>query len=212
MRPKITSRKNAAGEFIYTYLCSTKERSRSAICSIKNVNGNTLDAVVVGILKKLSENKDELIKQLEIVRKHLLDHNSGYEDTITNVKAMIFEEEQKVASLTLSLARAEGSVAEKYAINLIEKSHRQIEILKERLCKIESIAEQNKLRDEEFHIIRERLLNLDNNIETQTVEKKREIIKMLVRRVIWDGETIQLYLFGSDKEYIFAEPSGEDSE
>lgn len=212
MRPKITNRKNTSGEFIYTYLCSTKERSRSAICSIKNVNGNTLDAAVVGILKKLSENKDELIEQLEIVRKHLLDHNSGYEDTITNVKAMIFEEEQKVASLTLSLARAEGSVAEKYAINLIEKSHRQIELLKERLCKIESIAEQNKLRDEEFHIIKERLLNLDNNIETQTVEKKREIIKMLVRRVIWDGETIQLYLFGSDKEYIFAEPSGEDSE
>ena len=212
MRPKVTSRKNAAGELIYTYLCSTKERSRSAICSIKNVNGNTLDAVVVGILKKLSENKDELIKQLEIVRKHLLDHNSGYEDTITNVKAKIFEEEQKVAALTLSLARAEGSVAEKYAIELIEKSHRQIELLKERLCKIKSIAEQNKLQDIEFHMIKEMLLKLDGDIDKQTVEEKREIIKMLVRRVIWDGQTIQLYLFGSDKEYTFAEPSGEDSE
>ena len=84
--------------------------------------------------------------------------------------------------------------------------------MKERLYKIESIAEQNKLQDIEFHMIKQMLLKLDGDIDKQTVEEKREIIKMLVRRVIWDGQTIQLYLFGSDKEYTFAEPSGEDSE
>ena len=35
MRPKLTKRHAANGELIYTYMCSTKERSQSSRCQIK---------------------------------------------------------------------------------------------------------------------------------------------------------------------------------
>ena len=35
MRPKLTGRTNANGELIYTYMCSTKERSHGTVCSMK---------------------------------------------------------------------------------------------------------------------------------------------------------------------------------
>ena len=47
MRPKLTNRKNADDELIYTYMCSTKERSHGTVCSMKNCNGNTLDAKIM---------------------------------------------------------------------------------------------------------------------------------------------------------------------
>lgn len=35
MRPKLTNRRTADGELIYTYMCSTKERSHGTVCSMK---------------------------------------------------------------------------------------------------------------------------------------------------------------------------------
>ena len=58
MRPKLT--RPPCGERradLYTYMCSTKERSRSSRCQMKNANGNTLDAKVISEIKKLSEDR-----------------------------------------------------------------------------------------------------------------------------------------------------------
>ncbi len=60
MRPKLTNRKNADDELIYTYMCSTKERSHGTVCSMKNCNGNTLDAKIIEEIRKLSADKETL--------------------------------------------------------------------------------------------------------------------------------------------------------
>ena len=64
MRPKLTNRRTADGELIYTYMCSTKERSHGTVCSMKNCNGNTLDAKIIEEIRKLSADKETLAKLL----------------------------------------------------------------------------------------------------------------------------------------------------
>ena len=59
MCPKLTNRKNADDELIYTYMCSTKERSHGTVCSMKNCNGNTLDAKIIEEIRKLSADKGD---------------------------------------------------------------------------------------------------------------------------------------------------------
>lgn len=200
MRPKATRRFNAAGDPIYTYLCNTKERSHGEICAVKNVNGNALDEVVIGVIKRLGENKEELIKQLQAVRTRLLSESSRHDDSITSVKIKIVEEEQKVASLALSLAKAEGSVAEKYTIDLIEKSHEQIEMLNERLTALKSMAKQDELDDAEFDNVKRTLINFNQNIDSYSVEEKRAAIKMLLSKITWDGQTVRMYFFNRENE------------
>lgn len=65
MRPKLSSRVNANGETIYTYLCTTKERSRGHCCSMKNANGNMLDAKLMAVLADLSKNNSDMFRQLD---------------------------------------------------------------------------------------------------------------------------------------------------
>ncbi|MFQ9052913.1 MAG: hypothetical protein ACLR5H_06875 [Oscillospiraceae bacterium] len=64
MRPKLTNRTNADGDLIYTYMCSTKERSHGSVCAMKNCNGNTLDAKIIEEIRKLSADKETLSKLL----------------------------------------------------------------------------------------------------------------------------------------------------
>ena len=52
------------GELIYTYMCSTKERSHGMVCSMKNCNGNTLDAKIIEEIRRLSANKETLTRLL----------------------------------------------------------------------------------------------------------------------------------------------------
>ena len=70
MRPKLTNRKNEEGELIYTYMCSTKERSHGTVCSMKNCNGNTLDAKIIEEIRKLSADKETLAKLLAQTKKY----------------------------------------------------------------------------------------------------------------------------------------------
>lgn len=200
MRPKATKRFNAAGEPIYTYLCNKKERSHSEICAVKNVNGNALDKAVIEVIKRLGESKEELIKQLQSIRKCLLLESSGHDDSISSVKIKIAEEKQKVASLALSLAKAEGTVAEKYTIDLIEKSHEQIEMLNERLAALKSMAKQDELDDAEFDNVKRMLINFNQNIDSYSVEEKRAAIKMLLSKITWDGQTVHMYFFNCETE------------
>ena len=79
MRPKLSSRVNANGETIYTYLCTTKERSRGHCCSMKNANGNMLDAKLMAVLADLSKNNSDMFRQLDQGKKVLGGNCEGYE-------------------------------------------------------------------------------------------------------------------------------------
>ena len=224
MRPKLSNRKNAAGELIYTYVCNTKERSKSEACHIRNVNGNTLDAMVVDVIKQLGEDSGELIHQLEIAKKHILADSSVYGDTITRIKANIISEENEISTLTLALARAEGRVAEQYVLDQIEKIHNHIEELKSQLKTLESASAQHNLSLVEFDIIKQMLSGFGQSIDLYSIEEKRALIKTFVRKIAWDGNMIHIFMFNSDEDCEFPlpihndisiatnEPSGEYSE
>ena len=79
MRPKMTNRKNANGELIYTYMCSTKERSHGTVCNMKNCNGNTLDAKVIEEIRKVASDKVGFSQLLLQTKKVINDNKASYE-------------------------------------------------------------------------------------------------------------------------------------
>ena len=79
MRPKLTNRRTADGELIYTYMCSTKERSHGTVCAMKNCNGNTLDAKIIEEIRKLSADKETLTRLLAQTKKVISGSKEGYD-------------------------------------------------------------------------------------------------------------------------------------
>ncbi len=209
MRPKLSKRLNTKGEPIYTYLCSMKERSRSHNCSMKNCNGNLLDAVIVEQIKTLSEDGSEFIRQLEQSKKVLLGNRETYEEEIAKLETQIRENDAEIKSLVSALGKTSGTTAESYIMEQIEELHEKGEGFKRRLSELKELTASHALSDVEFDLLAQMLSSFKTTVDTMTVEQKRAAIRTFVKEVVWDGEEIHVVLFGSD--YAYEKPLGEDS-
>ncbi len=211
MRPKLTNRRTTSGEPIYTYLCSTKERSRSHVCNMKNANGNMLDAKVIDTIKGFGKNSSDMAQQITQVKKRIHGKRDGYDAEIAKIKSQVDEIESSIKALVLSLGKAEGTPAEQYIMEQINELHEKGDALKKRLSELEAIIQQHDLADIEFDLIRQLLSTMGESIDNYTVEQKRAAIRTFVRKIVWDGENVHLYLFGNEGDYDFPDPSGNDA-
>lgn len=203
MRPKATQRKTAEGDTIFTYMCSTKERSCSKVCDMKNANGNTLDAKVVSVIKEMGQRSNSLSTQLMQTKQVLRGNQEGYNAELAKVRAEIEETEAQSRSLVDSLSRAGGTAAEKYIMERIEELNQSAENARRRMQELESIVQQHELADMEFDILDQMLRQFGESIDDFGLEQKRAAVRALVKRVVWDGENIHLYLFSKDGDIDF---------
>ena len=206
MRPKLSDRKTATGETIYTYLCTTKERSRGHVCSMKNANGNTLDAKIIETIKSFGKQSADMAKQITQTKKRISGNREGYEAELAKLRLQIEDNEKDIKALVISLGKSEGTNAEKYIIEQIDELHEKGEALRKRLAELEAIIQQHDLADIEFDIIRQMLANMGESIDNYTVEQKRATIRTFIRKIVWDGENAHLYLFHNDGDYEFPTP------
>ncbi len=205
MRPKLTNRRNAKGEMIYTYMCSMKERSRRHVCNIKTCNGNILDADVIEQVKMLSETNSDLVRQIEESKRVLMGNRESYNEQIAKLETQITENEDEIKGLVFALGRASGTSAEDYIMSQIDELHDKGEGLKRHLAELKELTASHALADIEFDLLTQMLASFKDRVDDMSVEEKRAALRVFVKEVIWDGENVHLVLFGSDYKYEFPE-------
>ena len=82
MYPKLSNRKTADGEPIYSYVCKMKERSQRSVCNSKNANGNTLDVAMVEEIKNMGEIQGVFMQKLEQSRNFYSSNRGKYEERL----------------------------------------------------------------------------------------------------------------------------------
>ena len=137
MRPKLTNRTNADGDLIYTYMCSTKERSHGTVCGMKNCNGNTLDAKIIEEIRKLSADKETLAGLLAQTKKVISGNKEGYDAELAQLREKHAETEERIKRLVDSLSVATDTSA-KYVMEQIDELHQQSEQEQSRLSELEA--------------------------------------------------------------------------
>ena len=214
MRPKLTGRTNAAGEPIYTYLCSSKERSKGTCCSMKNANGNMLDAMVIEEIKKLPEDASLLAKLLSETGSSFTDNRTVFSTQLASLQEKLAENDAGIRSLVSSLAKAAGTAAEEYILAQIEELHRDSAALKTQIDELSKLTGQNPPVEDALAILRSMIASVGACIDECTVEEKRRYLRTIIQKIEWDGENAAVYLFAGEGELDLAsgEPSCEDSE
>lgn len=203
MYPKISGRRTEDGRQVFSYVCKMKEHSRRSICDGRNVNGNQLDRAVLELLGMIEEDPDVFAGRMEQSRKNYTGGHAQYEEVEGQAAAMrqkMAEAEKKINALVDSLAEIGSSSARIHITGRIEQLHEEVRLIGEHLRELEEKASGSMLSAKELDRIRQFLSVFGNCLENMDISRKREAVRRLVDRVVWDGEIAHVALFGERRE------------
>ena len=202
MYPKLSKRRTADGDVIFTYVCKLKERSQRSLCNNRNANGNTMDLAVVEQVKRLNDHNAEFIDQMEKSRKFYTGNRVQYEEQLAALQKDKTEVEKKIEGLVDSLIDLGDSTAKVRVAKRIEALTTESDALEVRIQELTALTSQHAMSDIEFDVLRQLLSVFQENIDDMPLEQKRAAIRTVVRKVIWDGVNAHIVLFGADEEEI----------
>ena len=202
MYPKLSKRRTADGDVIFTYVCKLKERSQRSLCNNRNANGNTMDLAVVEQVKRLNDHNAEFIDQMEKSRKFYTGNRVQYEEQLAALQKDKAEVEKKIEGLVDSLIELGDSAAKVRVAKRIEALTAESDALEVRIQELIALTSQHAMSDIEFDVLRQLLSVFQENIDDMPLEQKRAAIRTVVRKVFWAGVNAHIVLFGADEEEI----------
>lgn len=200
MYPKLTQRKNEAGEPVYSYVCKRKEKSRGERCSSPNAQGNVLDAAILQEIRQLLEDDQRFLAQLQCSRSYFTGNREQCETQLIQLQAERLDNEKKIEGLVDSMVLLQGSTARIHVAKRIEQLHEQNKAIEMRLGELKGMTTAHALQDAEFDILKQLLTSFAQTVDVMALEEKRAAIRTVVQKVVWDGTHAHVLLFGAKED------------
>lgn len=202
MRPKLTQRRNKDGELIYDYLCELKEKSKRQKCDMKRPNGNELDRLICDDVKKIAADPSDFMKHLKRGLRNMDYNNESYQENLKELRKSKTKYEKQIQNLVESLAQSQDSAATSYILNQINDIDSKIKVIENQIQEYLDLASSSTTSEQDFEILAEMLSNTANYIDEMTVEQKRNALRSIIHKIIWDGESAHIYYFGDNDSEI----------
>ena len=188
MRPK----RYTTGGDSFSYICTQKERSRNKLCSIHNCIGKEADAAIRELILTSDADENIISRHIKKLRKSEGQIQSYREDLSRNISKSISDKQKQADNLTLSLASGNlNGAAIAYVNKSLNALLKEIEELKHKLTKSAELAASNKSSISEFSSAME---YLSTNFERIPLLDRRELIKRIIDKIVWDGERLEVFL------------------
>lgn len=212
MRPKLTQRRNPDGELIYDYLCELKEKSKSLKCDMKRPNGNEIDKLVCEEIKKVTSDGSDFMKHLKQNFKNMNYNSVSYQEKLKNLRNSKNKYENQIKNLVKTLAENEDSSASTYIINQMNELDTKIKEIGKQIEENLELANNITSSEQDFEILSELFSNAAKNIDEMSVELKRNALRSIIHKIIWDGENAHIFFFGEEDQEIDLSNGGNYSE
>ncbi len=185
--------KNRGGSMRFDYLCSNKLRGGMALCHCQNINGQQADESVLSCLTNYSQPNSSLCQNLERLRNEI--KGWPYEfcpDLISNrIKKCTDEMNHLLASLSQS--NLNEAFIQRVNLRITELDNEQKRLIQE----VNRIKEATSKPGSAFASIGSLVRELSppfSDLSTLTLYEKRILIKLLVERIVWDGQELHLFM------------------
>ena len=169
---------------------------------MKNPNGNTLDKAVCEEIKKLTADNSRFLEELSSIKKELTLKTEDYENELSKISQALSNVEKKISTLVQALSGAQDSPAQKYITEKINSLDVEKTQLLQKKDELENLLKNQDLSQLEFDNVKKLALSFGHAFDTMDVDQKRKALRTLVDKIVWDGENVHLYLFGSTDDKL----------
>jgi site-specific DNA recombinase len=199
MRPKNypLDRLDDKGNRTFAYICSQKEKSNKKNCSVPNVHGNTLDQLVCDEVLAYTKPDSSVSIGLQKLRNSLESNQNKDISEIGMLESSLNEKKNRIDQLIASISKSDGTdTFIKYIeqqVTQLDKECKEIEKKISSVSKTEINWSDNKYQIE---IIENQISSFANAFETLSVLEKREYLRTILEKVVWDGENAHIFIYG----------------
>lgn len=171
------------GKRHYYYVCNRKVISKGEKCKIKNLQGSRTDQEVIDILKVAI--KKDVLKSLDNKKEQLNDSKLQEKQ----IKNDIAENKRAIENLIKQLSKTDNDNIVKYIFAEIEKLEKSNKELENKLGKIDT-----EIQTINIELLKDYYIDFAENIDNVPYEQKRNLIKNITNKIIWDGENLKVDL------------------
>lgn len=200
MRPKANRAVLENGERSFSYVCERKERSRREQCNSKNANGNQLDNEICNAIKNLSEDTSYFMRQLRQLKTNLKKDNLPLDTESDMLNHKFRENEKQIENFLNSLGETSQTKAGKRITDRINALEAENETIQQQLADLNYTRQINELDTNPFDLLMDMTKSFAVTVDHMTFEQKKNYLRILIRKVIWDGEDAHLYLTGTEDD------------
>ena len=183
------------GAVLYDYICSSKMRGGTDLCGSQNLNGQQTDDLVCEYLMDDTNESSKIYQLLEDLRTAI--HSEGREDPLHGMEQRIKKCNEEMDHLVQTLSQGSLGPAFVQRINarVVELDQELTELTKghEQMLKD---AEETEDRELQIDTLAAMLSSLKNNFGMLSVHEKRALIRLLVKKIVWDGEDLHIFFDG----------------
>lgn len=200
MRPKADNRrKTPEGETRFTYKCEMKASSNKSRCSMRDVNGNKLDKLVIDKIKEIAANSEEIYKDLKKKSKAELDNQKTYKAELQQLLKARKEAEKAIENGNKNMLNPMVPDVAKGIIKVIEDKQKELNNINSTIIRIEEAIGKSELTLSYFDEYMKMYSDFGNNFDKLDAIEKNLMLRTIVEKIIWNGEVPAITMIGANE-------------
>ena len=188
---KMFTKRRSNDEENFSYICSGKLKGGTALCGCKNLLGKQTDDLVVDFIRNKLDDFDLYSELKSKISEY---ENSDHKKEIKDIEQKIRIVESEIDILTERLTDSSLSAI---SIQAVDRKLNEKVTEKEKLQQnLEILLQSDDNQTMDIYAIVSALQSFSNEFDNLSVYDKRQIIRLLIDRIEWDGENLDIFIYG----------------
>ena len=180
---------------LFDYVCSSKLRGGTALCSCQNIGGAQADEMVCEFLMKYTDESSSIYKLLEKLKHDL--QGQKQESPLESMEARMSKCNDEMDNLVRTLSQRDLSPAFIQRVNIrIGELDKELSSLAQERERLQSNAERLADKSIQVELLAAALSSLKSNFANLSIHEKRTLIRLLVKKIVWDGRDLHIFMDG----------------
>ena len=180
---------------LYYYICNNKLRGGLKLCDCQNLNGQQADDIVCEYLMQYTDENSGIYKLLEKLKQDLQGQTQKSPLSVLDDKITKCNSEMDNLINTLSHGNLGTAFIERVNARIMELD-KELASMKEEKKRLQKDVSVITDREIQVDMLSTALSSFKDNFHTLTIEEKRTLIKLMVKKIVWDGKDLHIFIDG----------------